>query len=278
MDDGRPVYAASGPDRAGQDERGRMTAAIDVHGLTKRFGEKTAVDAIDFAVQPGEFLGFLGPNGAGKSTTINMLVGLVQPDKGTASICGDDIRARSLASRAHIGVVPEDLNLYTRLTGREFIDFVGAIYGVSASERRRRTGELLDVLGLADDADKMIIDYSHGMQKKTSLAAAIVHVPRVLFLDEPFEGVDALSRRTIHELLGQLRRRGTTIFFSSHILEVVEKLCSRVIVIAEGNLVADGTVDELRARADTGEDSTLEDVFLSAVGAETKDGKLSWLE
>jgi ABC-2 type transport system ATP-binding protein len=156
---------------------------------------------------------------------------------------------------------------------------VGTIYGLAPAESNRRTNDLLDLLDLANDADRMIVDYSHGMQKKVALAAAIIHAPRVLFLDEPFEGVDAIARRTIHDVLQHLRARGTTIFFSSHVLEVVERLCSRIAVIAAGRIVASGTMDELRALARGGENDTLEDVFLRVVGArDDAGGTLSWLE
>jgi ABC-2 type transport system ATP-binding protein len=254
---------------------------VEAIGLTRLFGDKLAVDHIDLAVQPGEFYGFLGPNGAGKSTTIKMLVGLLRPTQGTSRICGIDLWQDPLAAKQLLGVLPEGLNLYERLTAREFIRFAGAMYNLPAAEIQRRAEELLDLMDLTQDADKLIIDYSHGMRKKTALAAAMIHAPRVLFLDEPFEGVDAISGRAIRDVLQQLLRRGTTIFFSSHILEVVERLCTRLAVIANGRLVAEGTIPELRVRA--GESSTLEEIFLQAVadnGHETappRERTLSWL-
>ncbi len=256
--------------------------AVEAHGLTRVFGPKTAVDHIDLIVPAGEFFGFLGPNGAGKSTTIKMLTGLLRPTAGAARICGIDIWANPLAAKQQLGVLPEGMNLYERLTAREFVRFAGAMYGLEDDEAARRTDELLRLLDLAADADKLIIDYSHGMRKKTALASAIIHAPRVLFLDEPFEGIDAVSGRVIRDVLQQLRSRGTTIFFSSHILEVVERLCTRLAVIAGGRLVAEGTVAELRARVQAGDSATLEDVFLRAVGADEANGqdeerKLSWL-
>lgn len=256
-------------------------SAIETVNLTRRFDQKTAVDQLNLAVAPGEFFGFLGPNGAGKSTTINMLVGLLRPSSGIARINGIDIWQEPLAAKQQIGVLTEGLNLYQRLTAREFVRFVGTMYGVSQQEADRRADELLDLLDLkGGDADKLIIDYSHGMRKKTALAAALVHGPRVLFLDEPFEGIDAISGRAIRDVLQQLRDRGATIFFSSHILEVVERLCTRVGVIANGRLVAEGTIPELRDRAQRGETATLEDLFLHAVGANeggTTEKRLSWL-
>ena len=253
--------------------------AIQVSGLSKAFGEKVAVAGIDLRVDEGEFFGFLGPNGAGKSTTINMLVGLLRPDGGSASIHGVDVWKDPLAAKQLRGVVPEGLALFQRLTGREYVRFVATIYGLAAEEAARRTDDLMQLLDMGDDADRMIVDYSHGMQKKTALAAAVVHAPRVLFLDEPFEGIHAIARRSIHDVLQRLRARGTTIFFSSHILEVVERLCTRMAVISEGKIVAAGTMDELRSQEEAGTNATLEDVFLRAVGAEGQHrDALSWLD
>jgi ABC-2 type transport system ATP-binding protein len=255
------------------------TPAIEVIGLRKAFGEKVAVAGIDMRVDQGEFFGFLGPNGAGKSTTINMLVGLLRPDGGSAFIHGIDVWKRPLEAKQLRGVVPEGLALFQRLTGREYVRFVGTIYGLAAQEAGKRTDDMMELLDMGDDADRMIVDYSHGMQKKTALAAAIVHAPRVLFLDEPFEGIDAVARRSIHDALQRLRARGTTIFFSSHILEVVERLCTRMAVISEGTIVASGTMDELRAQEKAGTNATLEDVFLRAVGAEGQHRDApSWLD
>jgi ABC-2 type transport system ATP-binding protein len=251
--------------------------AVEAVGLTRRFGRKVAVDRLDLAVAQGEYFGFLGPNGAGKSTTINMLVGLLRPNEGIARINGVDMWQNPLEAKRQLGVLLENLNLYQRLTAREFVRFVGTMYELPEREVKQRTEELLELLDLADDADKLIIDYSHGMRKKTALAAAIIHAPRVLFLDEPFEGIDAISGRGIRDVLQQLRARGTTIFFSSHILEVVERLSTRVAVIADGRLVAQGTMSELREQAQTGQAATLEDLFLKAVGAGKIEGKLSWL-
>ncbi|MCA9917931.1 MAG: ABC transporter ATP-binding protein [Anaerolineales bacterium] len=254
--------------------------AIETRGLTRQFDKKVAVDHLDLTVNSGEFFGFLGPNGAGKSTTINMLVGLLRPTSGTALIDGIDMWADPLAAKARIGVLPEGMQLYQRLTAREYIRFSGTMYGVPKADVEQRTEELLDLLTLTDDADKLIVDYSHGMRKKTALAAAIIHAPRVLFLDEPFEGIDAISGRIIRDVLGRLREHGTTIFFSSHILEVVERLCTRVAVIANGRLVAQGSMEELRHQAETGDETTLEEIFLRAVGASSDleaEGRLSWL-
>lgn len=255
------------------------TYAIETTGLVKTFGSKRAVDGVDLRVPAGEFFGFLGPNGAGKSTTINMLVGLLRPDQGSARIHGVDVVGDPVGAKQLIGVVPEGTHLYGRLTGREFIEFVAAIHGLDEAVIEQRTGELLDLLDLESDADKLIVDYSHGMQKKTALAASLIHAPRVLFLDEPFEGIDAIAGRAIRAVLSRLRERGTTIFFSSHILEVVERLCTRVAVIAEGRIVAEGSIDELRAGQGTGADASLEDLFVRLVGGRSgEEPGLSWLE
>jgi ABC-2 type transport system ATP-binding protein len=255
--------------------------AVEAVDLTKQFDKKLAVMNLQLRVAEGEYFGFLGPNGAGKSTTIKMLVGLLRPTSGTALIRGIDMWQDPLAAKQQVGVLPEGLNLYERLKGREFIRFAGTMYGLDEVTVKHRTDELLDLMDLTEDADKMIVDYSKGMRKKTSLAAAIIHTPKVLFLDEPFEGIDAITGRVIRNVLRQLTEQGTTIFFSSHILEVVERLCSSLAVIHEGELVAQGTIQEIRQMAAAGEDATLEDLFLKAVGASARDGeperKLSWL-
>lgn len=255
--------------------------AVEAIGLTRQFDKKIAVDNLSLSVAEGEFFGFLGPNGAGKSTTINMLVGLLRPTAGTACINGINIWQNPLEAKKQLGVLPEGMNLYQRLNAREFIRFAGTMYGLSKKEANDRTEELLGLMGLLNDANKLIVDYSHGMRKKTALAAAIIHAPRVLFLDEPFEGIDAISGRVIRDVLQQLRATGTTIFFSSHILEVVERLCTQVGVIANGRLVAQGSIAELRQQAQTGESARLEELFLRAVGATEElesGGRLSWLD
>src|SRR5713226_1827795 len=253
--------------------------AVVARDLVRVFGQKVAVNHLNLTVRQGEFFGFLGPNGAGKSTTIKMLVGLLRPTAGSAWVGGVDVWKEPLRARALMGVLPEYLNLYERLSGREFIMFAGHMYGVADVDVRRRTEELLYVLDLTNDADKLVVDYSVGMRKKVALAAAILHRPQVLFLDEPFEGIDPISSRVVRDILRDLTQRGTTIFFSSHIMEVVERLCTRVGIINQGVLVAEGTLQELRERA-SGEDkdATLEDIFLNVVGAREESHNLSWLE
>lgn len=253
--------------------------AVVTRDLVRVFDQKMAVSHLNLSVRAGEFFGFLGPNGAGKSTTIKMMVGLLRPTAGNVWVGGVDVWSEPLKARALMGVLPEYLNLYERLSGREFITFAGQMYGVPSADVRRRTEELLHVLGLTGDAEKLIVDYSVGMRKKVALAAAILHRPQVLFLDEPFEGIDPVSSRVIRDILHELTQRGTTIFFSSHIMEVVERLCTRVGIINQGMLVAEGTIQELRERASgDNKDATLEDIFLNVVGVQNESHNLSWLE
>ncbi len=271
----QPLNAGNAPFIAPAD------SAIIAQGLSRTFGQKVAVNNLTLAVRRGEFFGFLGPNGAGKSTTIKMLVGQMRPTSGTATVVGFDVWRDPLRARAAMGVLPETLNLYDRLSGREFLQLAGNLYSVPRKEVFARSEQLLDVLALREDAATLIADYSVGMRKKIALAAALIHRPEVLFLDEPFEGVDPVSSRVIRNILRDLTTSGTTVFFSSHIMEVVERLCTRVGIINHGVLVAEGTLDDLRQRARVNGDqasSTLEDVFLQVVGADTERGGLSWLE
>jgi ABC-2 type transport system ATP-binding protein len=260
-------------------QRQEAIPAVATDNLRRVFGQKIAVNNLNLRVKRGEFYGFLGPNGAGKSTTIKMLTGLLRPTTGTASICGVDVWKEPLQARALMGVLPEYLNLYERLTGREFVHFAGQMYGVPRANIQRRIEELLHVLTLSDDAEKLIVDYSVGMRKKIALAAALIHRPQVLFLDEPFEGIDPVSSRVIRDILQDATRHGTTVFFSSHILEVVQRLSTIVGIINNGVLVAEGTLEELREKA-SGEnkDATLEDIFLQVIGAQNESHNLNWLE
>jgi len=252
-----------------------MQTAIETIGLTRTFGQFTAVDHLGLSVAAGTFFGFLGPNGAGKSTTIKMLTGLIRISSGQARILGHDIDTEQTAVKAQIGVVPEDLALFDRLTGAEYLRFVGRMYGLQKNTIRTRSAELLELMTLQDQSKKLIVDYSHGMKKKLSLAAALIHDPRVLFLDEPFEGIDAIASRMIKDLLESLTVRGVTVFLTSHILEIVEKLCSEVAVIHQGRLVAHGKTEELRKGERV---ASLEEVFLDLVDAEDTPVKvLSWL-
>lgn len=261
------------------------TPAIATRGLTRRFGSFTAVDDVSFEVATGQFFGFLGPNGAGKSTTIKMLTGLLEPTSGNMEILGRTFSASALDLKRQIGVVPEGMALLVRLTASEYLRFVGRMYGLDRETTNQRTGELLDFMQLANEPKKLIADFSHGMQKKLALAAAVIHAPKVLFLDEPFEGVDAIAAGTLKAMLQGMIHRGATIFLTSHVLEIVERLCSHVAIIHQGKLVANGSLEELRAGVAStlpGEEReqrlTLEEIFLNTVGAENSEAaELSWL-
>lgn len=253
------------------------TAAIEVQGLRKVFRGRPAVDGISLSVARGRFFGFLGPNGAGKSTTIKMLTGLLRPTAGKIRIEGLDLERDLLAIKSQIGILPEELPLYERLTGEEYLQFTGRMYGLSRDETRRRTDELLEFLNLTEERRKLIVDYSQGMRKKTALAAALIHNPRVLFLDEPLNGIDPVSGRVVTDLLRRLAAKGVTLFFTSHALDVVERLCEEVAIIDRGRIVAQGTLDQIRAQREVGRDATLEDVFLKLVAADVRREDLSWI-
>src|SRR6478752_4809862 len=222
-------------------------AAVETFSLVKQFGSFVAVDHIDLHVKRGSFFGFLGPNGAGKSTTIKMLTGLLAPTSGRMQLLGLDFSSNAVDIKRQIGVVPEGMGLFERLTGLEYLTFVGRMYGLDRTTTLQRATELLEFMQLADRPKSVIADYSHGMQKKLALAAAVIHGPRILFLDEPFEGVDALAAGALKALLGRMTARGVTIFLTSHVLEIVERLCSHVGIIHKGRLVAQGSLEELRA-------------------------------
>src|SRR5919108_1902292 len=264
-------------------EAGMPEIAIRTQELSRRFGNLIAVDGINLQVAAGQFFGFLGPNGAGKSTTIKMLTGLLAPTSGSMELLGLDFAAHPIEVKGQIGVVPEGMGLLDRLTGSEYLQFVGRMYGLDRGTTQRRAGELLDFMQLADRPKSLIADYSHGMQKKLALAAAVIHRPRNLFLDEPFVGVDALAAGALKALLGRMTERGTTIFLTSHVLEIVERLCSHVAIIHKGMLVAQGSLEELRAgiSGEPGGTTTLEQIFLSIVGQDGTERprleELSWL-
>jgi len=257
--------------------------AIMTEKLTRCFGGLTAVDSIDLTVAAGQFFGFLGPNGAGKSTTIKMLTGLLAPTSGRVQLLGLDFSSNPVEVKGQIGVVPEGMGLFERLTGAEYLTFVGRMYGLDRATTRQRSEELLEFMQLADRPKSVIADYSHGMQKKLALAAAVIHGPRILFLDEPFEGVDALAAGALKALLGRMTERGVTIFLTSHVLEIVERLCSHVAIIHKGRLVAQGSLEELRAgvAGEQGSKTSLEQIFMSIVGRDGAERpqmeELSWL-
>jgi ABC-2 type transport system ATP-binding protein len=252
-----------------------MSLAIATSDLTRDFGTFRAVDNLSLQVARGTFYGFLGPNGAGKSTTIKMLTGLLAPTSGVIRLLDQDMtdRAKTLGVKQRIGVVPENLALFDNLTAREHLTFIGRMYLMPPETIRTRCDELLAMMDLADDESKLTLEFSHGMKKKLALAAALIPNPELLFLDEPFEGVDAVASRVLRDTLKHVVARGATVFLTSHVLEIVERLCSDVGIIAKGKLVHQGTMEELRK---TG---SLEDKFLSVVGSHDAEGqKLSWLE
>ncbi|MGH9713399.1 MAG: ABC transporter ATP-binding protein [Candidatus Acidiferrales bacterium] len=272
-------------------------AAISTEHLTRRFGGLIAVDDVNLRVAPGQFFGFLGPNGAGKSTTIKMLTGLLAPSAGRIEILGLDLTANPVEVKSQIGVVPEGMALFGRLTGAEYLNFAGRMYGLARETAAQRAYELLDFMQLSDQPKTLVTDYSHGMQKKLALAAAVIHNPKILFLDEPFEGVDAIASGTLKAMLQRMISHGATIFLTSHVLEIAERLCSHVAIIHRGKLVAQGSIEELRAGVEAqaaaaltadgapgnaaqlaGEKLTLEQIFLRIVGGErSAEQELSWL-
>jgi ABC-2 type transport system ATP-binding protein len=258
--------------------------AVETFSLVKQFGDFVAVDHVNLLVNRGSFFGFLGPNGAGKSTTIKMLTGLLAPTSGTLRVLDLDISRQPLEVKQRIGVVPEDLNLFERLTGPEMLSFTGRMYGLRTEDIAQRSKELLELMELQDEPKKLIIEYSHGMKKKLSLACALIHRPEILFLDEPFEGVDAIASRTLKDLLSRLTERGLTVFLTSHVLEIVERLCSDIAIIAQGRLLASGSLNELRKgirmEGDGEGPVSLEEYFIHVVGGIRAGGEeevLQWL-
>jgi ABC-2 type transport system ATP-binding protein len=252
-----------------------MTAAIETRGLTRRFGDFTAVHEIAVRVDRGTFYGFLGPNGAGKSTTIKMLTGLLAPTDGEIAVLGRDMRdpKQALDAKKHVGVIAENLSLFDNLTAREYLIFIGRMHLMDRETVRKRSDELLGLLGLADEETKLTLEYSHGMKKKLALAAALLPNPDLLFLDEPFEGVDAITSRVIRDLLAGFVSRGSTVFLTSHVLEIVERLCTHVGIIVRGELVEQTSMAELR------QGDSLENRFLQKAGADAVVAPtLSWLE
>ena len=248
-----------------------MTPAIVARDLRKGYGTKLAVDGLNLEVPRGSFFGFLGPNGAGKSTTIRMLTGLIPPDSGSVEILGYRLPQQDLEIKRRIGLVPDESLLFDRLTGAEFLEFAGRMYGLTRTVAIERARDLLKLFELADDG-KIIGEYSKGMRKRVAMAASLIHHPELFLMDEPFEGVDAVGARLMKDILIDQVRRGATIFLTSHVLEVVERLCDRVAIIDNGRIVTCGSMEELRAGGES-----LEDAFVRIVGAGHQTERLDWL-
>jgi len=244
-----------------------INALIETSHIVKRYGDKLAVDDVSFQVYDGEIFGFLGPNGAGKTTTIKMIVGLLHPSQGLVKVSGFNVVEQPLQAKAACGYVPDEPNLYAKLTGRELLRFVGDLYGLDKARMVRRSEELLRLFELVDAADETTDSYSHGMKQKISLAAALVHDPKVLVLDEPTVGLDPKSARLIKDILRQMAERGAAVMLSTHILEIAQNMCDRIGIINKGKLVAEGTMAQLRQSSQAGQaQSSLEDIFLSLTG------------
>jgi ABC-2 type transport system ATP-binding protein len=251
--------------------------AVELKCVSKAFGSKVAVDRLTLALPAGSFLGLLGRNGAGKSTTLKLLTGLIAPTSGAIRLLGIDMAKDPIAIKRQIGTMPEDMGLLDQLTGDQYLHFVGRMRGLDEATITTRGGELFDKLDLHPSAKQMIADYSFGMKKKISLITALLHAPRVLFLDEPFEGIDPVASRTIKEILLGLQQRGVTLVLTSHILEVVEKLCPLIAILDAGKLKCFATLEELKSQGPAKDTSqSLEALFVDLVGGGTG-GDLSWL-
>ncbi|MER7579482.1 ABC transporter ATP-binding protein [Kitasatospora sp. NPDC097691] len=247
-------------------------SAVSIRGLWKHFGTQAAVAGLSLELPAGSFIGLVGPNGAGKTTTLSMVTGLLRPDQGTVLVHGADVWADPVTVKARIGILPEGLRMFERLSGRELLQYTGRLRGLPGAEVDRRAEELLAVLDLGRDADKLVADYSTGMRKKIGLAAALLHNPDVLFLDEPFEGVDPVSAQTIRGVLKRYAAAGSTVVFSSHVMELVEQLCDWVAVVNAGRVIAHGPLDSVRGGR------SLHEAFLDLIGVREDDGQaLGWL-
>ena len=249
------------------------TAALSLRGLVKSFDGTEVVHGVSLDVPRGSFYGLVGPNGAGKTTTLSMATGLLRPDAGTAQVLGVDMWAEPERAKAQLGVLADGLRTFDRLTARELLTYVGLIRGMDAAVVDQRIGSLLEALGLADQEGKLVVDYSAGMTKKILLACALIHAPRLLVLDEPLEAVDPVSGEVIRTILRRFVAGGGTVILSSHVMALVEELCSHVAVIADGQVLAAGSLDEVRGGG------SLQQRFVDMVGgADVAEGSLSWLD
>jgi ABC-2 type transport system ATP-binding protein len=244
---------------------------VAIRGLTKFFGQMCAVNQLNLDIPRGSMYGFVGPNGAGKTTTLSMMTGLLKPDQGQVWVTGVDVWANLAAVKAKVGILPDRLRLFDRLSGQELLTYTGLLRGMNKVTVAQRSKDLLEALGLADDARKAVADYSAGMTKKIGLACAVLHAPDLLVLDEPFEAIDPVSARAIADILGGFVRDGGTVILSSHVMDTVQRLCDHVAIIAQGRLLAAGTVAQVAAGTD------LESRFIQLVGGGQTHGELTWL-
>ncbi len=247
------------------------TPALSLRGVTKRFGQKLAVNSIDLDIPAGSFYGLVGPNGAGKTTTLSMATGLLRPDRGQVWVHGVDVWANMLEAKRLMGVLPDGVRLFDRLSGEQLVTYSGLLRGMDKDTVQSRVGDLLRALDLQEDAGTLVVDYSAGMTKKIALAAALIHAPRLLVLDEPFESVDPISAANIRDILHGYVNSGGTVIVSSHVMDLVQRMCDHVAVISGGNVLAAGTTDEVRG------DSSLEDRFVELVGGRNASEGLEWL-
>ncbi|MCU1632617.1 MAG: transporter [Micrococcaceae bacterium] len=247
------------------------SAALSIRGLAKRFGEKIAVNGVTLEVPQGSFYGLVGPNGAGKTTTLSMATGLLRPDFGQALVHGVDVWARPLEAKKLMGILPDGVRLFDRLTGEQLVTYAGLLRGMDRETVAERTGDLLRAFDLTNDAGTLVVDYSAGMTKKIALASALIHAPKLLVLDEPFESVDPVSAANIRDILANYVQSGGSVIVSSHVMDLVQRMCDHVAVIAAATVLAAGTVDEVRG------DATLEDRFVELVGGRNTSDGLSWL-
>ena len=239
---------------------------IELSGLVKRFGGLEAVSRLDLKVEAGEIFGFLGPNGAGKTTTVKLITGLLQPTEGRVRVAGFDMATHAIEAKRVMGLVPDEPFVYPKLTGAEFLRFIGELYGVPVGEQKKRIPELLEMFELTAFGGELVESYSHGMRQKLVLAGILLHEPKVLILDEPMVGLDPKSARMAKDIFQTLAKRGVTIFMCTHVLEIAEKLCDRIGIMIKGKMIALGTLDELRAQPRGGGGKDLEDIFLSLTG------------
>jgi len=272
MNEPMSPFAATEPQRIATQQARAGQPAIEIRGLRKSFGKKEAVAGIDLAIAAGSLAGLVGPNGAGKTTSLSMMTGLLRPDAGQVRINGLDVWADPPAAKAVIGVVPAEARLFERLSGAEVLEYAGRLRGLPVAEARSRSAQLLEVLDLTADAKRLVADYSTGMRKKATLGCALIHNPSVLFLDEPLEGVDPISADVIRRLLTRFVGSGSTVLFSSHVMELVEQVCDHVSIIDQGKIVASGTTEQVRGG------KTLQRAFIDLVGPRAHDEEvLSWL-